>query len=65
MVCPRCDRARIERAGLNARCAVCGMPYDPNQQRLDHSTEERTALSKWRLPDSLPLSEQRVLQSVG
>jgi ribosomal protein L37AE/L43A len=29
MVCPRCDRARIERDGAVIRCAVCGMSYDP------------------------------------
>lgn len=31
MVCPRCERARIERDGVNIRCAVCGKYYDPNQ----------------------------------
>jgi hypothetical protein len=65
MVCPRCDRARIERAGLNTRCAICGMSYDPNQPGPVPSPQEETALSKWRVPDSLPLSVQPVLQSVG
>jgi len=32
MVCPRCDRARIERDGVIMRCAVCGMSYDPNEE---------------------------------
>ena len=65
MVCPRCDRARIERAGLNTRCAVCGMSYDPNQQGPVQSRQEETAHSEWRVPDSLHLSGQPVLQSVG
>jgi len=30
MGCPRCNRVRIERDGETFRCAVCGMPYDPN-----------------------------------
>jgi hypothetical protein len=65
MVCPRCDRARVERAGLNTWCAVCGMSYDPNQQRPNRSREEKTALPKWRVPGSLPLPQQPVLQSAG
>jgi hypothetical protein len=33
MVCPRCDRAKIERYGESTRCAVCGLSYDPNEER--------------------------------
>ena len=35
---PRCDRVQIERDGNGFRCAVCGMPYDPNLQTLSLRT---------------------------
>jgi hypothetical protein len=43
MVCPRCDRARIERNGSRIRCAVCGMPYDPDQIITTQSREQSAA----------------------
>jgi ribosomal protein L37AE/L43A len=40
MVCPRCDRARIERDGAVIRCAVCGMSYDPSPDITTHLVEK-------------------------
>src|SRR5579864_881327 len=44
MVCPRCDRARIERDGAVIRCAVCGMPYDPTP---DREAQDVAAIPHW------------------
>lgn len=45
MLCPRCDRARIQRDGVSVRCAVCGMSYDPDQQV--QSVQDTAALPSW------------------
>jgi hypothetical protein len=45
MLCPRCDRARIQRDGVSVRCAVCGMSYDPDQQL--QSAQDTVALPGW------------------
>jgi len=47
MVCPRCDRARIERDGTVIRCAVCGMSYDPSPDLRTQSAENGAALPHW------------------
>lgn len=47
MVCPRCDRARIERDGAVIRCAVCGMSYDPSPDIRSQSAENGAALPHW------------------
>jgi ribosomal protein L37AE/L43A len=47
MVCPRCDRARIERDGAVIRCAVCGMSYDPSPEITTHLVEKGAALPHW------------------
>src|SRR5579864_3846477 len=48
MACPRCNRSRIERYGENTRCAVCGMPYNPN----DESCGEFVASSLFPPPEA-------------
>ena len=48
MVCPRCDRARIELDGSSIRCAVCGLSYDPNQELTAPSRESHAADSLYR-----------------
>ena len=47
MVCPRCDRARIERDGAVIRCAVCGMSYDPSPELATQSPQNGAALPHW------------------
>ena len=46
MVCPRCDRVRIERDGMVIRCAVCGMSYDPQGTR-DQFSDNGASLPHW------------------
>lgn len=31
MGCPRCGRTRVEHYGVIMRCAVCGMPSNPDE----------------------------------
>jgi hypothetical protein len=45
MLCPRCERARIQRDGVSVRCAICGMSYDPDQQ--NRSAKDSAALPNW------------------
>lgn len=47
MVCPRCDRARIERDGAVIRCAVCGMSYDPSPDITTQSLGNGASLPHW------------------
>jgi ribosomal protein L37AE/L43A len=47
MVCPRCERARIERDGAVIRCAVCGMSYNPSPDTTTQSLENGAALPHW------------------
>ena len=47
MVCPRCDRVRIERDGAVIRCAVCGMSYDPTPDITPQCPDSDAALPHW------------------
>ena len=46
MVCPRCDRAQIERDGVVIRCAVCGMSYEPSRDITTQSLENCAAVPR-------------------
>ena len=47
MACPRCNRVRIERDGDDFRCAICGMPYDPNLGSDDAAAKESLPVPDW------------------
>lgn len=62
MVCPRCDRARIERDGAVIRCAVCGMSYDPTRDMAAQSPDSGAALPQWLAATSFVAETRAVLQ---
>ena len=61
MVCPRCDRARIEHDGVMIRCAVCGMSYDPTPYVATQISEHDAALPPWLAATSFVPEAQAVL----
>jgi hypothetical protein len=62
MVCPRCDRARIERDGAVIRCAVCGIYYDPTRDMATQSPENGAALPHWLAATSFVPKTDAVLR---
>jgi uncharacterized Zn finger protein (UPF0148 family) len=60
MVCPRCDRSRIERDGVIFRCAVCGMPYDATSGK-SQSRENSDPSPHLQSLTSIVFDEQAVL----
>lgn len=43
MGCPRCNRMRVESDGQRVRCAVCGMPYEPELGKQCSGGKERSS----------------------